>query len=50
MIRKIVRIEYAEYGSEYFPERYAWVYLEGSGCIPEYEVTGKDLEKMAFGC
>lgn len=50
MIRKIIKIEFPGCGTEYFHERQAWVFLEGSSHIPDYAVSARDLEKMAFGC
>lgn len=51
MIRKIEKIRYVERGSANFPERHAWVYLEEySHKRPNYVVSAKELESMAFGC
>ena len=50
MIQKIEKIEFLERGFDYFPERYVYVYFEGSHNIPDFAVSATQLEKMAFGC
>lgn len=50
MTRQIIKMELVGRGNVYFPEGWVWVYLEGACHIPDYAVSARDLEKMAFGC